>query len=76
MVSYGNVVCWTFNCISSGLLYICYWWNMVSIGLVHVDICLPAQITGAVSIQFPNNCYMKAMDNGKFVLGAPHQDVS
>ena len=31
-------------------------------------------MTGPVAIQFPNNCYMKAMDNGKFVLGAPHGD--
>ena len=30
------------------------------------------EVSGAVAIQFPNNCYMKAMDNGKFVLGAPH----
>lgn len=29
-------------------------------------------MTGPVAIQFPNGCYMKAMDNGKFVLGAPH----
>jgi protein FRG1 len=32
------------------------------------------EVTGAIAIQFPNNCYMKAMDNGKFVLGAPHGD--
>jgi len=32
------------------------------------------EVTGPVAIQFPNNCYMKAMDNGKFVLGAPHGD--
>lgn len=30
------------------------------------------EVTGPVAIQFPNGCYMKAMDNGKFVLGAPH----
>jgi len=32
------------------------------------------EVSGPVAIQFPNNCYMKAMDNGKFVLGAPHAD--
>lgn len=32
------------------------------------------EVSGPVAIQFSNNCYMKAMDNGKFVLGAPHAD--
>ena len=32
------------------------------------------EISGPVAIQFPNGCYIKAMDNGKFVLGAPHGD--
>ena len=32
------------------------------------------EVTGPIAIQFPNSCYMKAMDNGKFVLGAPHAD--
>jgi len=30
------------------------------------------EITGPVALQFSNGCYIKAMDNGKFVLGAPH----
>jgi len=32
------------------------------------------EISGPVALQFPNGCYMRAMDNGKFVLGAPHGD--
>jgi len=32
------------------------------------------EVTGPIAIQFPNSCYIKAMDNGKFVLGAPHAD--
>eukprot|EP00088_Acartia_fossae_P024766 TRINITY_DN25658_c0_g1_i1.p1 TRINITY_DN25658_c0_g1~~TRINITY_DN25658_c0_g1_i1.p1 ORF type:complete len:270 (-),score=41.10 TRINITY_DN25658_c0_g1_i1:374-1183(-) len=29
-------------------------------------------IVGPVALQFSNGAYMKALDNGKFVLGAPH----
>ena len=32
------------------------------------------EVTGPIAIQFPYSCFMKAMDNGKFVLGAPHGD--
>jgi len=32
------------------------------------------EVTGPIAIQFPNSCYVKAMDNGKFVLGPPHGD--
>ena len=32
------------------------------------------EVAGPVAIQFPNSCYVKAMDNGKFVLGPPHGD--
>ena len=32
------------------------------------------EVTGPVAIQFPNSSYVRAMDNGKFVLGAPHGD--
>ncbi|XP_016955186.1 protein FRG1 homolog [Drosophila biarmipes] len=31
-----------------------------------------ADITGTVSIEFGDRCYLKAMDNGLFTLGAPH----
>jgi len=30
------------------------------------------QIVGPVALQFNNGAYMKALDNGKFILGAPH----
>jgi len=29
---------------------------------------------GPVSLQFSSGCYMKALDNGRFCLGAPHDD--
>lgn len=32
------------------------------------------EISGPVALQFSNGCFMKAMDNGKFVLGAPHDE--
>ena len=32
------------------------------------------EIAGPVAIQFPNSCFMRAMDNGKFMLGPPHGD--
>jgi len=32
------------------------------------------EVSGPLAIQFPTGCYMKAMDNGKFVLGPPHGD--
>eukprot|EP00088_Acartia_fossae_P056194 TRINITY_DN653_c1_g1_i7.p1 TRINITY_DN653_c1_g1~~TRINITY_DN653_c1_g1_i7.p1 ORF type:complete len:237 (-),score=62.68 TRINITY_DN653_c1_g1_i7:440-1087(-) len=31
-------------------------------------------IVGPVALQFSNGAYIKALDNGKFVLGAPHGD--
>lgn len=31
-------------------------------------------ITGSVSLEFGNNCYISALDNGLFTLGAPHDD--
>lgn len=31
-------------------------------------------ITGAVCIEFGNNTYVKALDNGLFMLGAPHSE--
>ncbi|KAH8239575.1 hypothetical protein KR032_005566 [Drosophila birchii] len=31
-----------------------------------------ADITGTVSIEFSDRCYLKALDNGLFTLGAPH----
>ena len=40
------------------------WWLAESYG----------HISGPVAIQFPNGAYMKALDNGKFMLGAPHGD--
>ena len=32
------------------------------------------EVSGPVAIQMANSCYVKAMDNGKFVLGPPHGD--
>nr|CAG4650492.1 EOG090X0DUJ [Sida crystallina] len=32
------------------------------------------QITGAVAFEFSNRCYIKALDNGLFVLGPPHEE--
>jgi len=33
-----------------------------------------AHIVGPVAMQFSNGAFIKALDNGKFVLGAPHGD--
>jgi len=33
-----------------------------------------AEITGTVAIEFGNQTYMKALDNGLFTLGAPHDE--
>ncbi|BFF98333.1 protein FRG1 homolog [Drosophila madeirensis] len=30
------------------------------------------ELTGTVAIEFGNRCYLKALDNGLFTLGAPH----
>lgn len=30
------------------------------------------QITGSIAIEFGNQTYIKALDNGLFTLGAPH----
>ena len=40
------------------------WWNVDSY----------THIVGPVALQFANGAYIKALDNGKFVLGAPHGD--
>lgn len=33
-----------------------------------------SDITGTVAIEFGNNSYIKALDNGLFTLGAPHDE--
>lgn len=33
-----------------------------------------SEITGTVAIQYGRGTYMKALDNGLFTLGAPHDD--
>lgn len=33
-----------------------------------------SEITGAIAIEFGNRCYIKALDNGLFVLGPPHDE--
>lgn len=40
------------------------WWKVEKI----------EDITGSVSLEFGNNCYISALDNGLFTLGAPHDD--
>ena len=32
------------------------------------------QISGALAIEFGEQCYIKALDNGLFVLGPPHDE--
>lgn len=33
-----------------------------------------SQISGALAIEFGERCYIKALDNGLFVLGPPHDE--
>lgn len=33
-----------------------------------------SEITGTVAIEFKNQTYMKALDNGLFTLGSPHDE--
>lgn len=40
------------------------WWKVEKI----------EDITGSISIEFGNNAYVSALDNGLFTLGAPHGD--
>ena len=40
------------------------WWNVESF----------SQISGNIAIEFGNHCYIKALDNGLFVLGPPHDE--
>ncbi|XP_012280677.1 protein FRG1 homolog isoform X2 [Orussus abietinus] len=40
------------------------WWKVTSV----------PEITGTVAIEFVNRAYMKALDNGLFTLGAPHDE--
>jgi len=40
------------------------WWNAE----------IYSHIVGPVALQFPNSAYIKALDTGKFMLGAPHGD--
>ncbi|XP_012262431.1 protein FRG1 homolog [Athalia rosae] len=40
------------------------WWKAKSV----------SEISGTVAIEFGNSCYVKALDNGLFTLGGPHND--
>ncbi|XP_078047107.1 FSHD region gene 1 [Augochlora pura] len=40
------------------------WWKATQV----------SEVTGTVAIEFGNNTYMKALDNGLFTLGAPHDE--
>lgn len=31
------------------------------------------EISGPIAIEFQPQCYMKALDNGQFILGGPHE---
>lgn len=33
-------------------------------------------ISGSIAIEFGNNCYVSALDNGLFTIGAPHDEGS
>lgn len=41
-----------------------YWWKVRKI----------EELTGAVAIEFGNQTYVRALDNGLFTLGAPHNE--
>nr|CAG4635072.1 EOG090X0DUJ [Alona affinis] len=41
------------------------WWNVESF----------SQISGNIAIEFGDHCYIKALDNGLFVLGPPHDEA-
>lgn len=51
-------------------------------GISKVKLCLGgwwsvqnfSQISGALAIEFGERCYIKALDNGLFVLGPPHDE--
>lgn len=40
------------------------WWKATQV----------SEVTGTVAIEFGTNTYMKALDNGLFTLGAPHEE--
>lgn len=40
------------------------WWKVTRI----------EDITGSISLEFGNNSYLSALDNGLFTVGAPHND--
>lgn len=40
------------------------WWKTTQV----------SEVTGTVAIEFGNHIYMKALDNGLFTLGAPHNE--
>ena len=40
------------------------WWKATQV----------SEVTGTVAIEFGNNTYVKALDNGLFTLGAPHDE--
>lgn len=40
------------------------WWNVTQ----------TEGITGSIAIEFGNQTYVKALDNGLFTLGAPHSE--
>lgn len=46
------------------MLFIGGWWKATQV----------SEVTGTVAIEFGNHIYMKALDNGLFTLGAPHNE--
>lgn len=52
------------KCIQIMFCFLGGWWKVKNV----------AEITGTVAIEFGNQTYMKALDNGLFTLGAPHAE--
>jgi hypothetical protein len=52
------------ECNSSAILFSGGWWNVTQI----------EGMTGSIAIEFGNQTYVKALDNGLFTLGAPHSE--
>lgn len=46
------------------MLFIGGWWKATQV----------SEVTGTVAIEFGNHVYMKALDNGLFTLGVPHNE--
>lgn len=66
-VTHGICYCYCIkvnNSLTQSIYFTGGWWKVKNV----------FEITGTIAIEFGNRTYLKALDNGLFTLGAPHDE--